>query len=415
MSMTKAASQAVALTRLLTRVMRDDRGRLLSALVVRLRDFQLAEDVLQEAAVSALTHWGRSGLPHSPQGWLLKVALRKAIDRLRSTARANRNTAELALLAEDEAAETEPEMIPDERLRLIFTCCHPALEPKSRVALTLRSVAGLSTTEIAAAFLDAEPTMGQRLVRAKAKILAAGVPFAVPGPEDWPDRLNSVLTVVYLIFTTGYAMGPVRGQGLCREAVYLVRLLNQLAPGDPEIEGCLALILLTHSRARARNSRLGETIPLTEQDRGLWDHALIAEGQPLVEAALRRGAPGPFQIKAAIAACFVQTDGPDWPQITALYGVLLRYEPTPVIRLGRAVALAEAEGTAAGLAALATMALDLHAYQPFHAAHADMLSRSGAWHESRAAYDRAIALATNPGDAVFLTNRRDKLPIPAAE
>ena len=408
--MTQAASKALAIAQTLSRVMREDRGRLLSALVARLRNFQLAEDVLQEAAISALTHWGRAGLPASPQGWLLKVALRKAIDRLRSAARADRNMADLALLAEEEAAETEPEMIVDERLRLIFTCCHPALEQKSRIALTLRSLGGLTTAEIAAVFLDAEPTMGQRLARAKAKIQSARIPFAVPGPEDWPRRLNSVLAVVYLIFTNGYVMGALKGRDLCLEALFLARLLVRLAPDDPEIEGCLALLLLTHSRAAARISPAGETIALADQDRALWDQTLIAEGRLLVETALRRRAPGPFQIKAAIAACHVQAGHADWPQIVALYGVLLPMEPTPVIRLNHAVALAETQGVAAGLGMLDALAQDLQAFQPYHAARADLLARSGLWPEAQAAYARAIALATNPADAAFLTRRRTKLP-----
>jgi RNA polymerase sigma factor (sigma-70 family) len=211
--MTKAAL-ALGITQTLNRVLAKDRGRLLSALTVRLRDFQLAEDMLQEAAISALTHWGRSGIPTSPEGWLLKVAFRKAIDRLRASARTARNAADLALLAEEEAAETEPDMIPDERLRLIFTCCHPALEPKTRIALTLRTVCGLTTTQVAAVFLDPEPTMGQRLTRAKTKISAAGIPFRLPDPADFAERLNSVLTVVYLVFTAGYTKSPQLGRDL---------------------------------------------------------------------------------------------------------------------------------------------------------------------------------------------------------
>ena len=408
--MTQAASQALAISQTLSKVMREDRGRLLSALVYRLRNFQLAEDVLQEAAISALSHWGRAGLPTSPQGWLLKVALRKAIDRIRSSGRAERNTAELTLLAQEEAAEAEPEMIPDERLRLIFTCCHPALEPKSRVALTLRSLGGLSTADIAAAFLDNEPTMGQRLSRAKAKIAAARIPFVIPQSEELPERLNSVLTVVYLIFTTGYAMGPLKGQDLAGEALFLARLLVQLRPDEPEIEGCLALILLTHARSAARQVGPEASVALVDQDRALWDHAMIAEGLHLVETALRRGAPGPFQIKAAIAACHVTRTAPDWPQIAALYATLLRFEPSPVVALNHAVAMAEALGPETGLRALRPLGPALQDYQPFHAAMAEYLARTGQTTEARAAYKRAIALATNPADAAFLTQRLQSLP-----
>lgn len=389
--------------------MRDDRGRLLSALVARLRDFQLAEDVLQEATLSALSHWGRAGVPASPQGWLLKVALRKAIDRLRKSGRDQRGAEDLARLAGDEADDTEPEAIVDERLRLIFTCCHPALEPKSRVALTLRCLGGLSTADIAAVFLDAEPTMGQRLSRARAKIAAAGIRFAVPEPQDWPERLNSVLTVVYLIFTTGYSLGPQRGHDLCDEALYLARMLNLLRADDPEIEGCLALILLTHARRGARAPDLGATIALAEQDRRLWDRGMIDEGLAAIETALRRGQPGPFQIKAAIAACHMQGPGSDWPQIARLYAVLMRYEPTPVVALNHAVALAEAQDPDIGLAALRPLASALQDYQPYQAALADLSARTGDLAQAGAAYARAIDLSTNAADAAFLRMRLNRV------
>ncbi|MGL4280071.1 MAG: RNA polymerase sigma factor, partial [Albidovulum sp.] len=370
-----AAPEAIAIARTLEVVMRNDRGRLLAALIARLRDFQLAEEALQEAAISALSHWGRAGLPASPQGWLLKVALRKAIDRLRGSARETRKSAELAHLARDEADDTEPEMIPDDRLRLIFTCCHPALDPKSRVALTLRTLGGLSTPDIARAFLDAEPTMGQRLSRAKAKIADAGIPFRVPGPEDWTERLNSVLVVVYLIFNAGYTVGPSAGRDLCDEAIFLARMLNDLRPAEAEVEGALALLLLTHARRAARTGPDGATIALTEQDRGLWDRSMLDEGLALLDLALGRAAPGPFQIKAAIAACQSQNP-PDWPQIAALYAGLHAHEPTPVIRLNHAVAVAEAGDLVTALSALATLAEALDGYQPFHAARAELLSRA---------------------------------------
>ncbi|MGL5010154.1 MAG: RNA polymerase sigma factor, partial [Paracoccaceae bacterium] len=332
-----AAPQAIAATQAITRVMRDDRGRLMAALISRLRDFQLAEEALQEAAISAVSHWGRAGVPASPQGWLLKVALRKAIDRIRSGAREARKAGELARLAVDEAAETEPEMIHDERLSLIFTCCHPALEQKSQVALTLRTVCGLTTTEIAQGFLDAETTMGQRLSRAKAKIAAAGIPFSVPEPETWGERLQAVLTVIYLIYNAGYTVGPFADRDLCEEAIYLARILNRLRAEEPEVEGCLALMLLSHGRRRARVNGAGATVPPQEQDRSLWDGAMLAEGDQLVRTALARRAPGPNQIKAAIAACHVLPETPDWPQIRLLYETLMRFEPTDVVRLNLAV------------------------------------------------------------------------------
>lgn len=392
----------------LAEVTRSDRGRILSALIARLRDFQLAEDALQDAVASALTHWQRSGVPMSPTAWLIRVAFRKAIDRLRSAKRDAAQTAALTILAQDEAEE-EPDMIQDHRLRLIFTCCHPALDPKSRVALTLRTLGGLSTPEIARAFLDQDTTMGQRLTRAKAKISAAGIPFAVPEAEDWPDRLNSVLTVVYLIFNAGYTLGPSADRDLCDEAIYLAQMLNHLAPHDPEVEGCLALLLITASRSKARTDGQGTTIALSDQNRALWDQAKIADGLALLDAAMGRRAPGPFQIKAAIAACHVQGAVPDWAQIAALYDGLLRYEPTPIVRLNHAVAVAETGALVAALALLAPLAADLDAYQPYHAARADMLARAGQAAESYAAYGVAISMAASASDAAFLIKRRDRL------
>ncbi|MES2146011.1 MAG: DUF6596 domain-containing protein [Pseudomonadota bacterium] len=388
--------------------MRNDRGRLMAALIARLRDFQLAEDALQEASISALSHWGRSGLPASPQGWLLKVALRKAIDRLRGAKREDRKAADIAILAEEEAADMTPEAIPDERLRLIFTCCHPALDEKSRVALTLRTLGGLSTAEIARAFLDQDTTMGQRISRAKTKIAAAGIPFAVPGPEEWPGRLDSVLTVIYLIFNAGYTVGPGGDRDLCAEAIYLARMVDALRPYEAEVEGCLALMVLTHARSKARLNANGESVALPDQDRGLWDDAALAEGRGILDAAITRRNSGPFQIKAAIAACH-HPDRSDWPQIVMLYRGLMRYEPTPVIALNHAVALAEAEGAQAGLAALEILARELDGYQPFHAAQADLLGRTGRIAAAAAAYDRAIALAPSSADARFLGQRRARL------
>jgi RNA polymerase sigma-70 factor (ECF subfamily) len=395
---------AIAVSRELDRVMRADRGRLLSILAAGLRDIGLAEEVLQEAAASALSHWTRSGLPASPAGWLLKVARRKAIDRLRGAARDSPKAQALATLAQDEAAP-EPQAIPDERLRLIFACCHPALEPKSRVALTLRSVCGLSTPEIARAFLDAEPAMGQRISRAKAKIAAAGIPFAVPGADHWPARLETVLTSIYLIFTTGYVAGTGEPRDLCLEAEYLMRLIDRLRPGDAEIEGALAMMLLTAARRGARIGPDGASLPPGEQDRGLWDHARIAEGRAILARAVERRRPGPFQMKAAIADCQMADPAPDWPQIAALYGALLRYEPTPVVRLNAAVALAEAGDPAQGLAMTKELASELSDYQPWHAARAALLAATGAGEDAAQAYREAIARAPTPAEALFLAKR----------
>lgn len=389
-------TSAIAVSKELDRVMRADRGRLLAILAAGLRDLSLAEDVLQEASVSALAHWGRSGLPQAPSGWLLQVARRKAIDRLRGAARDSRKGQALALLAQDEAAPPR-ETIPDERLRLIFACCHPALELKSRVALTLRTVCGLTTQDIAQAFLDTEPTMGQRISRAKAKIAAAGIPFAVPEAEHWPARLDAVLATIYLIFTTGYIAGPDEPRDLCLEAEYLMRLIDRLRPRDAEIEGALAMMLLTGARRAARIGADGASVPPAEQDRSLWDAARLAEGRAILARAVARRCPGPFQIKAAIADCQTQDTGPDWPQIMALYGALLRHEPTPVVRLNRAVAMAECGALDQALTEIETLADDLSGFQPLHAAYAALLARAGRDDAARAAFARAIALA--PGDA----------------
>ncbi len=403
--MTQAASQAIAVARAIDDVMRNDRGWLTAALIARLKDFQLAEDALQDAAISAISHWGRAGLPASPQGWLLRVALRKAIDRLRHAGREDRKALDQAVLASDEADEEEAQTIPDDRLRLIFTCCHPALEEKSRIALTLRSLCGLTTAQVAAVFLDAEPTMGQRLSRAKAKIAAARIPFAIPGPEDLVVRLESVLTTVYLIFTAGYAKGSQSGVDRCIEAIYLARLLVPLAPDQPEVEAALALLLLTQARAAARVGADGETLPPDRQVRDLWNRDQRDEGLALLDTAIARRAPGPFQLKAAIAALHMQDTGPDWPQIAALYARLYDFEPTPVIALNHAVALAESGHLAQALAQVDDLAPALDGYQPFHAARAALLARSGQVGAARLDFDRAIVLANSEADRAFLRSR----------
>lgn len=393
----------------LDRCLRQDRGRLIAALSTRLRDVQRAEDALQEAAASALGHWGRTGLPTRPDAWLLRAAFRKAIDGFRRDRTAQRHAQAMAVLAADEAALEDHAEIPDDRLALIFACCHPALDPKSRVALTLRTVCGLTTAEIARAFLDAEPTMGQRLSRAKAKIAAARIPFAIPGPADWPARLDTVLATLYLIFTTGYVAGPAEPRDLCTEAIFLSRLLRHLRPDEAEIEATLSLMLLTDARRAARIGPDGATLAPADQDRRLWNRAAIAEGLALIDTAMARRNPGPYQIKAAIAACHLADPAPDWPQIAALYTRLLDFEPTPVVRLNRAVALAEAGHLTQALTDLTPLAEALKDYQPFHAAHAELLSRAG--QDAGAAYDRAIALAPSAADAAFLIRRRDKRPI----
>lgn len=399
---------AIAVARELDRVMRSDRGRLLALLASGLRDLALAEDVLQEAAVSALTHWARTGLPASPQGWLLQVARRKAIDRLRGSHRDALKSEALSRLAIEEALPDQPE-IPDERLRLIFACCHPALEMKSRIALTLRTVCGLTTAEIARAFLDAEPAMGQRLSRAKAKIAAAGIPFSIPEREQWQGRLEAVLATVYLIFTTGYVAGPDEPRDLCLEAEFLVRMIDGLRPGDAEIEGALAMVLLTSARRGARIGRDGASLPPGDQDRELWDSARLQEGREILKRAVERRQPGAFQIKAAIADCQMASPGPDWPQITALYQALWRFEPTPIVALNGAVALAETGDAPQALAIVEALAATLKDYPPWFAARAALLAMNGRLEEAVPAYHQALSRAEGEAEKLFLQGRLDGL------
>ena len=410
--MPAAALQAIAVSKALETVLRQDRGRLMAALTYRLHSFQLAEDALQEASISALVHWGREGLPQSPQGWLIRVAFRKALDHLRTEGRASEREDAMQLV-NDLLGQDEPEAIPDERLRLIFTCCHPALEPKSRVALTLRTVCGLSTAEIARLFLDNETTMGQRLSRAKTKIADAGIAYAVPPPEQWDERMQAVLTTLYLIFTTGYTAGPGDTQGdgrdLCGEALFLARLLQALSPEQPEIEGALALMLLTEARRAARIDGRGATVPPAAQDRRRWNREQEAEGRQLLETALRRRRAGPFQVKAAISTCQMAEPAPDWPQILQLYTVLLTMEPTPVVRVNHAVALAETGHLEAALATLEGLSHALADFQPFHAAHAAVLAQAGQTDAARRAYETAMALAANESDRLFLAGRLARL------
>lgn len=408
--------QAMDAGAVLTRVMREDQGRLLAALIRQLRDFQLAEDVLQDAMEAALGHWAKGGIPANPRGWLLQVARRRAIDRIRRSKILQRKAEEMAVLA---GGEQEPEVpdIPDERLRLIFTCCHPALEEKSRVALTLRCLGGLTTREIARAFLDNEAAMGQRISRAKAKIGAACIPFRVPEAEEWDARLGSVLRVIYLIFNEGYSASegdaPIRA-GLCEEAIFLARMLDQLRPGEAEVEGLRALLLLSHARRAARIGPDGMPRSPEAQDRRLWDHAMWQEGEAVLDRAVARLRPGVFQIQAAISALHMQGEagaGPDWRHILMLYDRLCALEPSPVVALNRAVALAGVAGAEAGLAALEPLAEALKRYQPFHAASAELLSRAGRVGAAREAYDKALRLSVNRGDIMFLKAQRAALDL----
>ncbi|MFK7915245.1 MAG: RNA polymerase sigma factor [Pseudomonadales bacterium] len=386
----------------ISNVLSHDRGQLLAGLIARLNDFQLAEDALQDASVSALSHWARSGVPHSPKAWLMRAALNKGIDRIRSRNRELKKAEDLSLIAKEYDELLAADVIPDERLRLIFTCCHPAIDEKSRVALTLRTVCNLTTREIAAAFLDTDSTMGQRLSRAKAKIKSKGIGFSVPEPDQWPARLDAVLVTLYLIFTTGYVAQDEGPRDLCKEALFLVRLLDQLQPEDPEIAGALALMLLAEARKPARINALGASVPIASQDHELWQQDLITEAQQQLSQAIIKRQPGPFQIKAAIADCHMADPGPDWPQMLLLYQSLWRFEPTPVVALNWAVVLAETGKPETALQHLNTLAAELADFQPWHAASASVLRQLGRTEAAQAAYRAAIDRAPNIASRAFL-------------
>jgi RNA polymerase sigma-70 factor (ECF subfamily) len=396
----------------IARVHREEWARIVATLTRRYGDLGIAEEMAGEAFAIAIERWPIDGVPANPAAWLTTTANRKAIDRYRREARREQKHQEAMMLSDDFEARSA---IDDDRLRLIFTCCHPALAMEARVALTLRMVGGLTVSEIARAFLVQEAAMGQRITRAKAKIKAARIPYRVPSPADFPTRVSGVLAVIYLIFNEGYLTSDPEKEAirsdLTAEAIRLTRLVREILPGDGEVAGLLALMLLSEARRSARLAMSGELVTLDEQDRAAWDSELIAEGHTLVRARLASGeAPGRYQVLAAINA--VHTDArdirdTDWAQIVALYDQLVRLDPSPIVRLNRAIAVSELDGPQVALAEIES--LPLEDYHAFHATHAHLLRQLGRIEESRAAYDRAIALARNAAEAAYLSRRRDEL------
>ena len=394
------------------RTFRQESGRAVATLARLFGDIDIAEEAVQEAFVTATVRWRHAGVPANPGGWIVTTARHKALDRLRREASRHDRQAQAALLhaGSDRAG---PEQLPDDRLRLIFTCCHPALSQEAQVALTLRLIAGLETTEIARAFLVPEATMAQRLVRAKHKIRHAGIPYRVPRHPELPSRIPPVLAVVYLVFNEGYTASAgdelVRSE-LCAEGLRLARLLAALMPGEPEVLGLLALLVLTDARRPARTRSDGSLVLLAEQDRTKWDRALIDEGHELVRTCLGRNRPGPYQLQAALNAVHTdaaQASETDWGQILALYDQLLALAPTPVVALNRSVAVAEVHGPAEAL--LLVDRLHLEGYYLFHATRADLLRRLGRREEAAAAYRAALDRTANTAERAFLEGRVEAL------
>ena len=396
------------------RIFREEYGRVVASLIRRFGDIDIAEDAAAEALLAAVERWPVDGVPPNPGGWLTTTAARRAIDKIRRESHRDAKHQQAAMIAPPSAWDTPHDPtgpVEDDRLRLIFICCHPALAPEARVALTLRLLGGLTVPEIAAAFLGSETTMGQRITRAKKKIAAANLPYRVPAAEDLPTRLAAVLAVLYLVFNEGYlaTSGAATRVDLTAEAIRLCRVLRSLLPTEAEVAGLLALMLLTDARRAARFAD-GVLVPLTEQDRASWDPSEISEGLELVRECLAVNRPGVYQIQAAVNAVHVTartaTDT-DWSQIAMLYAQLFALSPSPVVALNRAIAVAELDGPAVGLAEVDRLSLD--GYHAWHATRAELLRRLGRADDARSAYDAALALIDNPAEAAYLTRRRDEL------
>lgn len=404
-----------ALSGPIARIFREEHGRVLAGLISRFEDFDLAEDALQDALVDALERWQGDGIPENPGAWLTTVARRRAIDRLRRTAALEHSLLVLDPHLSYDEHEMDETQIPDDRLKLMFTCCHPSLALEAQVALTLHTLGGLTTPEIARAFLVPEPTMAQRLARARAKIRNAGIPYRVPPIDLLPERLDALLAVIYLIFNEGYsATGgdePIREE-LCLEAIRLCRLLIALMPGSAEARGLLALMLLHDSRRRTRLDEAGELVLLSDQDRARWDRSEIREGIEVLDEALALKDPGPYQVQAAISSLHAEAptaEATDWHTIAALYKTLATMTPSPVVEVNRAVAVGMAEGPQEGLRILGGLGDRANGYYPFHVVYADLLRRSGQLEEAIESYERAIALCDNPAERSHLQRQLGRL------